>query len=325
MACVLRLSGADRGAGPEAEAFTHRPEPPLQARRGGRRTGTASGSAGTEPARRRGSSTASSRPGTTAICENWRRISNHQSCSRTSAPPLDRRSSRRTATLSVTAVGSGCTTGSSASSRRSSATSHSPSTPRCTRRSRARPTPSCFSSGAHTLGLEDDPPGAVERAVGLIEDRQTPRCRASDPDDGGHKRRHADLGLPPPARAVALALLSTDVSTLRHQHPDNPVSTRSPTSRGSSSRSRSATLPAPGTRFPSRPGASSARGRTSCIRLRRDRRRDSSLLDKALEELDDDLDRHRQDVPDRLTHRPTISSWFLRATRRTGCPGLRPR
>ena len=62
---------------------------------------------------------------------------------------------------------------------------------------------------ALTLGLEDDPPGAVERAVGLIEQvGQRAWRRASDPDDGGDERRHAPVGVPLlERREVAVALL----------------------------------------------------------------------------------------------------------------------
>ena len=108
---------------------------------------------------------------------------------------------------------------------------------------------------ALTLGLEDDPPGAVARAVGLIEEvGRTQRHRASDPDDRGDERRRPDLGLPLLERGeVALALL---LDAGRHAaravpgQPDLPRS--SPTRAGSSSRSRSATSPARGTRCPSR-------------------------------------------------------------------------
>ncbi|NPC98820.1 class II glutamine amidotransferase [Nocardioides sp. zg-DK7169] len=78
---------------------------------------------------------------------------------------------------------------------------------------------------ALTLGLTEDPPGAVARAVGLIE---------------GTARRH---GIPAPVQMTVATtdgrtvwafryssdghsrtlFHSTDVSTLRHQHPENPV------------------------------------------------------------------------------------------------------
>lgn len=78
---------------------------------------------------------------------------------------------------------------------------------------------------AITLGLEDDPPGAVERAVGLIE--QTGRRHGVEhpiqmtvaTSDGTQlwAFRYSSEGQ---SRSL---FYSTDVSTLRHQHPDNPV------------------------------------------------------------------------------------------------------
>jgi glutamine amidotransferase len=78
---------------------------------------------------------------------------------------------------------------------------------------------------ALTLGLEDDPPGAVERAVGLIE--QTGRRHGVEhpiqmtvaTSDGKQvwAFRYSSEGQ---SRSL---FHSTDVSTLRQQHPDNPV------------------------------------------------------------------------------------------------------
>jgi predicted glutamine amidotransferase len=78
---------------------------------------------------------------------------------------------------------------------------------------------------ALTLGLEDDPPGAVERAVGLIE--ETGRRHAVEhpiqmtvaTTDGEQLWgfRYSSEG---ESRSL---FYSTDVSTLRDQHPDNPI------------------------------------------------------------------------------------------------------
>jgi predicted glutamine amidotransferase len=78
---------------------------------------------------------------------------------------------------------------------------------------------------ALTLGLEDDPPAAVERAVGLIEETgrrhgvEHPIQMTVATTDG--KRvwgfRYSSEGK---SRSL---FYSTDVTTLRHQHPDNPV------------------------------------------------------------------------------------------------------
>jgi predicted glutamine amidotransferase len=78
---------------------------------------------------------------------------------------------------------------------------------------------------ALTLGLEDDPPLAVERAVGLIEETgrrhgvEHPIQMTVATTDGDRvwAFRYSSEGK---SRSL---FYSTDVSTLRHQHPDNPV------------------------------------------------------------------------------------------------------
>ena len=78
---------------------------------------------------------------------------------------------------------------------------------------------------ALTLGLEDDPPGAVERAVGVIEetgrrhDVEHPIQMTVATTDGEQlwAFRYSSEG---ESRSL---FYSTDVGTLRQQHPDNPV------------------------------------------------------------------------------------------------------
>ena len=78
---------------------------------------------------------------------------------------------------------------------------------------------------ALTLGLEDDPPGAVERAVGLIEETgrrhgvEHPIQMTVATSDGRSlwAFRYSSEGQ---SRSL---FYSTAVETLRHQHPDNPV------------------------------------------------------------------------------------------------------
>jgi glutamine amidotransferase len=78
---------------------------------------------------------------------------------------------------------------------------------------------------ALTLGLEDDPPGAVERAVGVIEhvgrshgvDHPIQMTVATTDGRSVWAFRYSSEGK---SRSL---FYSTDVSTLRHQHPDNPV------------------------------------------------------------------------------------------------------
>jgi predicted glutamine amidotransferase len=78
---------------------------------------------------------------------------------------------------------------------------------------------------ALTYGLEDDPPAAVERAVGLIEHVgrshgiEHPIQMTVATTDGSTlwAFRYSS------ERDSRSLFYSTDVSTLRHQHPDNPV------------------------------------------------------------------------------------------------------
>jgi glutamine amidotransferase len=78
---------------------------------------------------------------------------------------------------------------------------------------------------ALTLGLEEDPPGAVERAVGLIEDVGKAHgveypiqmtVATTNGDDVWGFRYSSE-------RQSRSLFYSTDVATLRHQYPDNPI------------------------------------------------------------------------------------------------------
>lgn len=77
---------------------------------------------------------------------------------------------------------------------------------------------------ALTFGLEDDPPGAVERMVGLVEETgrkhgvEHPLQMAVATTDGERlwAFRYSSEG---ESRSL---FFSTDVRTLRAQHPDNP-------------------------------------------------------------------------------------------------------
>ena len=79
---------------------------------------------------------------------------------------------------------------------------------------------------ALTFGLEDDPPLAVERAVGLIEETGR-RHGVEHPIQMTRRddRRRQHLGVPLLERGqLAVALLQHGAcDTLRHQYPDNPV------------------------------------------------------------------------------------------------------
>ena len=100
--------------------------------------------------------------------------------------------------------------------------------PRCSRTSRGRPTRSCFFFLALTFGLEQDPPAAVARAVGLIE--ETGRRHgveypiqmtvATTDGDTTWAFRYSSEG-----RSRSL-FHSTDVATLRAPVPRQPRAAR---------------------------------------------------------------------------------------------------
>ena len=128
---------------------------------------------------------------------------------------------------------------------------------------------------ALTFGLEDDPPEAVARAIGLVEQvgaRQGHQVPV--PGHDRHHRRRADVGVPLlERRQVAFAVLHRQRGhAARSSTRTERSSRRSPMMPGSSCPSRSATSPAPGMRCPSRLGAWSARARTRWRRSRSSRR-----------------------------------------------------
>ena len=107
---------------------------------------------------------------------------------------------------------------------------------------------------ALTLGLEDDPPGALARAVGMIEhvgrkhgiEHPIQMTVATSDGDRVWGFRYSSEGK---SRSL---FFSTRVDTLRESTLTTPSSTGSRTRPGSSCRSRSATSREPGTRCPSR-------------------------------------------------------------------------
>ena len=108
---------------------------------------------------------------------------------------------------------------------------------------------------ALTYGLEEDPPRAVERAVGLRRgDGQRARHRAPDADDRRDDRRREHLGVQVLERGASRVRSSTARMSRLCARNTRTIRccTSSPMNRGSSSRSRSAISPEPGTRFPSR-------------------------------------------------------------------------
>ena len=134
-----------------------------------RPTATGSASAGTAPPTPRASSTAPNRRGTTATCASSPATSAPRCSSRTSGRRSAAPCSRPTATPSAMTAGCSCTTATSTSSPRSSATSSSPSTRRCIREIQGQADTEVLFYLALTFGLEDDPPAAVEQAIGLVE------------------------------------------------------------------------------------------------------------------------------------------------------------
>ena len=97
---------------------------------------------------------------------------------------------------------------------------------------------------ALTYGLEDDPPAAMARAVGLVEEIGRRRgVRVPDPDDRGHHGRRDDVGLPLLQQGpVAVAVPQHRRVRAPRAVPGQPVAARgSPTTPGSSSPSPWAT------------------------------------------------------------------------------------
>ena len=115
------------------------------------------------------SSTAPNRRGTTRTCAS----SPATSARRCSSPTSARRSaapcSRPTATPSATTTGCSCTTATSTSSPRSNATSILAIDPSLYPQIQGQADTEVLFYLALTLGLEDDPPAAVEQAIGLVE------------------------------------------------------------------------------------------------------------------------------------------------------------
>ena len=118
---------------------------------------------------------------------------------------------------------------------------------------------------ALTFGLEDDPPAAVARAVGLIEhvghkhgiEHPIQMTVATSDSTTLWAFRYSSEGT---SRSL---FYSTKVSTLRELYPDLEALQGLTTRRGSSSPSRFATSPAPGTKCRRRATASCSPARTS--------------------------------------------------------------
>jgi hypothetical protein len=163
------------------------------------------------------------RPGMAATCVSWRCMWSRRWSSRTSAPRAAPRSSRRTVTCSGTGAGCGCTTGSSGASRRSSVISPSQLILPCRPRSRGPRIPSCSIWHLRSGGGRPTP-GRRARGRPGRSAQQAARSGAPHPDDGRDVRLRAPVGVPVLERGpLQLAVHSTDVRTLRHQYPDNPV------------------------------------------------------------------------------------------------------
>ena len=125
---------------------------------------------------------------------------------------------------------------------------------------------------ALTFGLEDDPPTAVARAVGLVEETGAPtRDRGAGPDDRRHHRRRDHLGVPLLQRGRVAVACSTAPTCRRcaTSTPTTPRCTTCPTTLGSWSPNRSATCRVHGARSPSRPASSYTARTRRCTPSRR--------------------------------------------------------
>ena len=255
--CVLRSAGDDRRAAVQDRPRADRSEPACPHGRGDhQRRRLRSGLVRDQRRRGPAAIAASRRRGATSTCATSPPTSSRRCSSRTSARRPARRCSRPTATRSVTGrwlfVHNGVINGFQAMRRELLLAVD----------------PTLFDDIvgstdsealfylALTFGLEDDPLGAMERAVGFVEATgRAARHRAPDPDDRRHEQRRATVGHP---------LLQPSTSRARCSSPSTPTpcassirTTRacssSPTRIASSSPSRPATSPARGSRSPSRP------------------------------------------------------------------------
>ena len=221
---VARSAGADRRAALQDPARDRRPEPALPpGRRADQRRRLRPGLV--RRRRRARPSTAASRPrGPTRTCASSPRTSSRRSSWRTSARRSARRSSRPTAIRSAAATGCSCTTATSAASTPCGATSCSPIDPALFADVQGSTDTEVVFHLALTFGLEDDPIGALERTVGLIEATArrhgipTPSRR---PSASPTARPCGPSGTRPRDRPRSL-FASADVDTIQHLHPDNP-------------------------------------------------------------------------------------------------------
>ena len=132
---------------------------------------------------------------------NLRELSAHASVavgsSRTSARRPGRRCSRPTATRSATGAGCGCTTGPSPDFRDLKRDLVLAVDPELFPDIEGSTDSEMLFYLALTFGLEDDPPAAVARAVGLVEETgRRHGVERPDADDGRHHRRRDHVGVP---------------------------------------------------------------------------------------------------------------------------------
>ena len=294
LARLLRFPRAPRTSAVLAGPLADRSEPALRGSGPRPPTATVSGSAGMTKPPRRGSFAASSRPGTTRISGRSPPTSNPGGSSLTSVRRSARRSSRPTATRSATAAGCSCTTATSPSSHASSATWCWRSTNRSIPRSPARRTPSSLFYLALTFGLQDDPPEAVARAIGLVEqvghDKgiKFPFQGTIATTDGERMWafRYSSEGK---SRSL---FFSGNVATLRQLYPDREIFQEVSEDSRLVVSEPIGDLPGPGTRCPSRLGAWSARARTRWRRSRSNRRPSSCRLAADTRRYDDRFGAH---------------------------------
>jgi hypothetical protein len=170
LARLLRLSYSARGPARQTQVLVDRPEPARPARRDHDerrriRRRLVHRCRGTGPLSQHRTGLERPQPAPSS-----RGTSGRPCSSRTFAPRPGLRVSRRTVIPSATGAGSGCTTASSATSRGSSATSFSRSTKRLYPSIEGSADSEVLFHLALTLGLEEDPPSAVARMVGFVEE-----------------------------------------------------------------------------------------------------------------------------------------------------------
>ena len=232
---MARAARPHRGAALQDPARDRRPEPALA---DGRRTDERRRLRGRLVRRRRrpgASTTASLPPGATRTCASSPRTSSRRCSWCTCGRRSGHRYSRPTAIPSATGAGCSCTTATSVTSRSSGGTSCGRSIRSCSPGSWGSTDTEVVFRLALTFGLEEDPIGALERTVGLIEATATRARRRADGAGRPSASRTAaacgPCGTRPKAGAVPLRVGRRRLAAPPVPRQENVVPTATPDDR----------------------------------------------------------------------------------------------